>query len=365
MSKRKLDWHLLTAAAVLIGAVVLGAAQNIVFVRSLGTDFETTTVWVGLAVLAAVLKVRIPFTEGWRCKRVLVLTFVAAMAFDLLCAYGHGALSRGSKLKDFAAAKQARAETVATIDRLERELSAVPAARGPARPASVVKVALDAAKVENGCQRDETRNLCPIKLAPLKAELAAAESAEGKAAEAGKTRARLERELSAARDKLEREPLPAHPDPQAQWIAETFGIPEHIAASLQTFLGMAILELGVIAGALMAETRAPAPNSPATPDKPQPKQRTPPAPVAGGTAINKPAGAGIASALETLKRIAAGQLAAAGVTVEGGQLVASQTALALACGCSQPTMGRWLQELEAAGSIRAQRHGRVTRVEIL
>lgn len=351
MILRKLSAGYVTALAILAGAVALGAIQNIVFIRSLGTDWETQAVWIGLAVLSAGLKIRAPLTPGWHKSPALLAAFGVALAFDVLCAIGHGAQTRGAKLDAHAAVISKRAEAAATVQRLERELASLVPAAEARRPIAAVAVALDTLKTSSGCMRDESWRQCPVILAPLKTELAEAHAAERRAAEYKAARGRLSGQLDTAREALAAAPAPTHPDPQAKWLAETFGIAERAASSWQTVLGMLILELGVVAGAIMAnQAKQPAPKPVAPPSQPKPVRKQ---------------GAGAEQALETMRRIVAGQLVAAGVSVSGRTLEGSQTALALACGCSQPSVAKWLAELQSAGQVAITKAGRTTRVTLL
>lgn len=343
----------LTALAVLAGAVGLGAAQNVIYIKSLGTDLGSSAVWIGLAILSGLLKLRIPATPKWRRDPLLLGAFAAALAFDIFCAFGHGAQTRGTKLETYAAERARGASLASEVSRLETELSAIKVVEAPNRPSSALRAQLESVKASSGCMRDEHRNQCPVILGQIKTDLASAISVEAQVESATNRREIVSHELSKARESLKSFTPPAHPDPQAAWIAATFGTSERFAASWQTVLGMLILELGVVAGAIMLERSQDAPPRRAEPTSPK-QPNSPPK-----------RGQGAEHALETLRRVASGQITAVGLTVAGSTITGSQTALALACGCSQPTIGRWLQELDTAGKLRVGKVGRLTTVKVV
>lgn len=344
-----------TALAIVAGAVGLSAWQNVVYISSLGHTLEDTSVWIGLALLSGAVKLRIPFTANWLRSPVLVCAFGVALAFDIMCAVGHGAMTRGSKLEAYEATRAKHHALQGEVTRLENELARVPVHEQTGRNSDAIRVQLASLKASTGCVRDETRGNCPIVLASVKTELANAEAAERRADDDGQRRAVLDAELSAARAALKGHEVPAHPDPQAAFLASTLGIPERFAASWQTVLGVLILELAVIAGAIMADKARTSSTSPA-PAPPAPKAPKPRA---------APKGAGPDAALATLHDVAKGA-SCAGLTVQGRTISGTQRAYALAFGCSPPTATRWLKALDARGVLQmnASASGRETKVTL-
>lgn len=350
-----------TALAVLAGAVALGAAQNVVFTSSLGNSDETRAVWIGFAILAALIKLRVPLTDGWSSNKVLVATFCAALAFDVLCAFGHGAITRGAELERYQRATIERGELRLRVERLERELDALPAPSAPKESVAALTARYQGAVASSRCTGRESQAWCIKRLAPYIEAIEQARLVAATYGDADKTRDAKEREIRLVRAELDSHKLPAHPDPQAQAIvralAGVWDISDSFAASLQTAVGMVLIELAVIAGAIMlhAPARQPAPPAPAS--------HSPSTPRGGPGKPARPARTPD-SILQAIRALASGQTTAPGVTGHGDSLSCSQTALGLALGVSQPTAARYLRELEATGLVEVERDKSRTTVTV-
>lgn len=351
----------------IVGAVAAGAVQNVKFAQSLsGEDGATNWPFMAGVALAAAGKVGIPIFERWYRNVWLAVMFAACVAFDLLCAYGYGALTRGSRLEEYESATRLHYSRGLEVARIERELAALPVLEGPARSEAAEANAMHAAAARMSCldragKIAATRD-CTVALASLSGAVVAARDLELKAAERRAQREKLAGDLDAARKALELAPLPTKsPDPQAAQLAKALGISERSASMIQTYFLAAIIEASLFGGAaaleLSGRDKTPPPPGPGSP------KRTPPAPQ-GPTPGPKSKASG-AAILALLRGIRDGKIPARGLTVAGGAIEGPLEAWAAALGiASKSTARRRLSELAAIGDIKATFGRSGTRVEI-